>query len=369
MAVLQNMESSAHPFFSFFDPDRAEELRRRATLSTVPAGTVLFEEGDTSDGLYLVLSGRVELCKRAGPGNYVAIAFAGANDFFGELGVLDGSARSTRAVAVEASTLAHLDRKPVLAVLRETSGKAVIDVFNRTIQHLRATDERYVGAVVRKEKLTLLGEMAGAIVHDLRNPCHGISMASLLIRRTHSDEKTERCCQIIQNQVDRMISMVEELLDFSRGAYRLKRQTLSLAGLFERFAFLNRDYLEQNRITLELLPEDVQVHVDALKMLRVLQNLVYNAADALQDRDGKVTLSGRSLGQGEVEICVRDNGPGIPEEARPHLFEPFTTYGKKGGTGLGLAIARSIVEAHGGRISLESPPGAGAAFFLRFPAA
>ena len=340
---------------------------RRATVETVPGSTVLFEEGDASDCLYLVLSGRVELCKRAGPGNYVAIAFAGANDFFGELGVLDGSVRSTRAVAVEPSTLARLDRKPVLAVLRETSGKAVIDVFNRTICHLRATDERYVGAVVRKEKMTLLGEMAGTIIHDLRNPCHGISMASLLIQSLHSDEKTERCCQIIQNQVDRMISMVEELLDFSRGTYRLKRQTVPLAGLLERFAFLNRDYLEQNRITLELLPGDVQVHVDTLKMLRVLQNLVYNAADALQEREGRVTISGRGLQNAETEICVRDNGPGIPEEVRPHLFEPFATFGKKYGTGLGLAIARSIVEAHGGRISVESQPGAGAAFFLRLP--
>src|ERR1044071_883774 len=361
------MELSGHQFFSFFESGVAKGLRNGATVLEVPAQTVVFEEGQQSDCLYLVLSGRVELCKRADTGQYLPIAQAGENDFFGELGVLDGSSRSARARTVEPTLLARLERKPVLTVLRETSGKTVIDLFNRTVRHLRSTDERYVAAVVRKEKLTLLGEMARAIIHDLRNPCHGISMASLLIRNLHSDEKTDRCCQIIQNQVDRMISMVEELLEFSRGTYQLKRQPMTLTALFERFAFLNRDYLEQNRVRLELLPADVRVNADANKMLRVLQNLVHNAAEALNEEEGRVTISGRSLDDGAVEICVRDSGPGIPDDIRGRLFEPFVSSGKKGGTGLGLAIATSIVEAPGGRIHCESKSGQGAAFFLRLP--
>ena len=100
------MELYAHQFFSFFEPTAADELRKEAKLITLPAQNVIFEEGEPSDSLYLVLSGKVELCKRAGERSYLTIAFASENGFFGELGVLDGSARSTRAVTVDWSSSA-----------------------------------------------------------------------------------------------------------------------------------------------------------------------------------------------------------------------------------------------------------------------
>ena len=365
---LQSMELYSHQFFSFFELPVADALRKDATLKTFPAQTIVFEEGEPSDCLYLVLRGKVELCKRASEQSHLTIAFASENDFFGELGVLDGSARSTRAVAVEETTMARVAREQVLSVLQHASRKPLIDMFNRTIQQLRVTDERYVAAVVRKEKLTLVGEMANTIIHDLRNPCQSVSMASVLINQLHSDEKTQKYCKIIQDQVDRMVSMVEELLEFSRGTYQLKRETITLAALMERFAFLNQEYLQQQGIGLEIRPSDVPIQVDSSKLLRVLQNLVFNAADALKDNAGRILISCKSA-DGAVEICVHDNGPGIPEEIKGRLFEPFVTSGKKGGTGLGLAIAKSIVEAHGGRIRCESKPGSGAAFYVRLPVA
>ena len=89
---------------------------------------------------------------------------------------------------------------------------------------------------------------------------------------------------------------------------------------------------------------------------------------ALKNCAGRIVISGRRT-DGAVEICVQDNGPGIPEDIKDRLFEPFVTSGKKGGTGLGLAIAKSIVEAHGGQILCQSTPGSGAAFYVRLPAA
>jgi len=365
---LQFMELSSHQFFSFFDPDVAENLRKFVTVTEVPARTVIFEEGERSDCLYLVLSGKVELCKRASERSRFTIAFAGENDFFGELEVLDGSARNTHAIAVDGTTLGRVDRKPILAALRDASGKTVIDLLNRTIQRLRLTGDRHVAAVMRTEKITLLGEMAGTIIHDLRNPCHAVSMAGLLIQRLHTDEKTVRCCHIIQGQVHRMVTMVEELLEFARGNYRLNRQTLSLAVLLESFALLQRDYLQQNNIELELEPANVSVHVDGNKILRVLHNLLRSAADGLKEQAGRVTISGRNLAS-EVEICLRDDGPGIPDHIQSQLFDPFVTSGKRAGTGLELAMARSIIEAHGGGLRCESKPGEGAAFYMRLPAA
>ena len=269
---------------------------------------------------------------------------------------------------VTAPATAPEKRKSMLAHKWLPQRPVHIDIFNRTIQQLRRTDKRGVSAGVRREKMALLGELAGTIIHDLRNPCHGISMAGMLIQELHSDDKTDRCCQIIENQVHRIISMVEELLEFSRGTYRLKRQSTSLAGLMEQFAFMNRDFLQQNNIELELRPAEVSFNADGNKLMRVLQILVHNAAEAFKESDGKVTISGRSLGH-EIEICVRDNGPGIPDDIKDHLFEPFVSTSTNGGTSLRLAIAKSIVEAHGGRILCESKPGAGTAFYLRLPAA
>jgi len=360
------MELKAHQFFSFFNSTVADELQRAATIKTFPARAILFEEGEPSDCLYLVLSGQVELCKRAEHGSYLTIAYAGANDFFGELGVLDGSVRSTRGVAVEETLLAAVPREPILAVLRSVPGQTAIDVFTRTIQHLRLTDERYVAEVVRKEKMALIGEMAGAIIHDLRNPCHGVLMSSSVIGRLHEDETTQRCCKIIQNQVHLMHAMVEDLLDYSRGTHKLSKESISLDELLQRFVFLHQDYLRQRQVELDIQPAEAAVDVDVTKLLRVLQNLVYNAAEAFEDARGRITISCRGL-DGWVELCVRDNGPGIPEEIKDRVFSPFVTAGKKSGTGLGLAIAKSIVEAHAGQISCESKRGEGAAFLVRLP--
>ena len=163
-----------------------------------------------------------------------------------------------------------------------------------------------------------------------------------------------------------MSAMVEELLEFSRGKHQLNLQSISLAELMERFVLLHQDYLRQQKVDLELKSLDVPLKADTDKLLRVLQNLVCNAAEELKEGGGRITISG-GLSEGEVQICVRDNGPGIPDDIKDNLFEPFVTAGKKGGIGLGLAIAGSIVEAHGGRISCESRRGDGTAFYVTLP--
>jgi signal transduction histidine kinase len=362
------MELKSHEFFSFFEPGVADELQQAATVETYPPRSIVFEEGEPSDCIYLVLSGLVELCKRADQQGYLTIAYGVENDFFGELGVLDGSVRSTRAITVGDAILAGVPKETVLAALRLAPGQTAIDVFNRTIQHLRATDERYVAEVVRKEKMAMVGEMAGTIIHDLKNPIQSVLLASTFIRDKHTDEKTRHWSRIIHDQVHLMVGMVEELLEFSRGTQKLNREAVNLAALLQKFALLNQDHLSQQKVELELKPIDAVVNADANKLLRVFQNLTYNAAEAFGGRGGHISISGNVL-NGEVEICVRDNGPGVPEEIKGRLFEPFVTSGKKGGTGLGLAITRSIVEAHSGRIWFESKTGEGTAFHLRLPVA
>jgi signal transduction histidine kinase len=98
-------------------------------------------------------------------------------------------------------------------------------------------------------------------------------------------------------------------------------------------------------------------HFDEEKMLRVFHNLARNAAEAIGDKGGVCRLEVDRTPDGNLSLSFADDGPGVSEEIRERLFESFTTHGKQGGTGLGLAIVQSIVEDHGGTVSVDSQPG------------
>jgi signal transduction histidine kinase len=105
--------------------------------------------------------------------------------------------------------------------------------------------------------------------------------------------------------------------------------------------------------------------LDEARLARCLANIVKNAIEALGD-EGTITIEFREAGT-ELQVSISDSGPGIPEAIRSRIFEPFVTYGKKNGTGLGMAIAKSTVDAHGGRIWLESEIGIGTTFHVVLP--
>lgn len=228
----------------------------------------------------------------------------------------------------------------------------------------KAANERYTQEVLHKEKMHFIGEMAGAIIHDLRSPMTGIRLAAEMLAAEVPSPAGKKWCGLIEDQVERMAQMARELLDYSRGTASLDRAPTPVAGLLERFRELNRDFVEKAGVTLEI----ATVNLDAGRMLRVLQNLVTKAVDALAGRpDGRVRLAARRAGEA-VEILVEDNGPGIPESVRDRLFEPFVTHGKTHGTGLGMAVAKSLVEAHGGTLGFATAAGRGTTFSIRLPA-
>jgi two-component system phosphate regulon sensor histidine kinase PhoR len=127
-------------------------------------------------------------------------------------------------------------------------------------------------------------------------------------------------------------------------------------------------------VTLEnTVPAELIARADAERLHQVLSNLIDNAIKYGRP-DGRVTLRGRPLDDGRVELSVRDDGPGIPPEAQARVFERFFRVDKarsreQGGTGLGLAIVKNVVQAHDGAVRVESTPGQGAEFFITLPAA
>ncbi len=360
------MDLASHRFISYFDQEQAEQLCEVAEVQSFPQEKIVFEEGEIPDFLYLVLEGQVEFSKRTPEGKYQTVAVAKPNDFFGEFGVLDGQPRSARAVVCENSTLAKISRDTLMDTLRISKGSAVLHLFGYITQHLRSTTDQYVKQLVRKEKMVVVGEMVSTIIHDFKSPFTGIQLSSEMLKELHPDEETAEWCELIQLQVQRMLGMADEVLEFSRGNAILHKKNVNLSHILEQFEKLNRVYFNSANVDLSIHTADIIIEADENKILRVLQNLVSNAVEAFDGKGGKVEIKLETDGKW-VKIIISDNGPGIPESIREHLFDAFITFGKRGGTGLGTAIAKSIIDAHGGNISFNSEFSEGTTFYLNLP--
>ena len=356
----------AHRFISHFPAVQGALLAQQVRFVRYPHKAVIFEENDVSDYIYLVLTGRVALTKRNPGGAPQIIAYKGPDDYFGELGVLDGSKRSTSAVADGPVHLGRIRQKAFLQILSKSSWHTVLRLFSHVSEDLRTTNTRYVTEVVRKEKLTFIGEMANTMIHDFRGPFTTISLATESLARRNADPKTQELCAMILRQVGRLGGMVEEVLEFARGETRLQPRATPLREVFAQLRENNAATFARTGVRLVIRSSALQLLLDPDRFQRVLQNLVTNAREALARRKhGLIIVSARRQNN-RCLIRVSDNGPGVPREIRSTLFEPFVTHGKSGGTGLGLAIARSVVEAHQGSIDYRTAR-TGTTFTIHLP--
>ncbi|HEY8995621.1 MAG TPA: ATP-binding protein [Lacunisphaera sp.] len=356
----------SHRFISHFPAAQGARLEKHVHVVRYPHKAVIFEEGSVSDCVYLVLTGRVALLKKSPGGAPQIIAYKGPDDYFGELGVLDGSPRSTGAVADGPVMLGRLAQKPFIQMLSESPWHTVLRLFSHVSENLRATNERYVSEVMRKEKITLVGEMANAMIHDFRAPFSTIKLATELLAKRNQSPQNQELCNMILRQVDRLGGMVEEVLDFARGETRLRPHPVPLQDSLHQLQENNLEALARAGIRLTVKPTKVILLLDADRFLRVLQNLVTNAREALTGRKGAhIIVSAKRDGR-HCLVTVADNGPGIPRDIRTAIFEPFVSRGKPNGTGLGLAIAKSVIEAHRGTIDFRTSR-AGTEFLIRLP--
>ncbi len=358
----------SHRLLSHFPAAQGAKLEKLVRVVRFPHRAVIFEEGSVSDCVYLVLTGRVALMKKSAVGTAQLIAHKGPDDYFGELGVLDGSPRSTAAVADGPVQLGRLSQRQFIQLLSESSWHTVLRLFSHVSENLRATNERYVGEVMRKEKITLIGEMANSMIHDFRAPFSTIKLATELIAKRNQSPQNQELCRMILRQVDRLGGMVEEVLDFARGETRLKIRPVPLQESLHQLHENNLEMLARAGIRLIVKPTPLVVSLDSDRFLRVMQNLLTNAREALTGRPkARITVTARRESRFAV-VSVADNGPGIPREIRESVFEPFVSRGKPNGTGLGLAIARSVIDAHGGSIGFKTSR-QGTTFVVRIPLA
>jgi two-component system phosphate regulon sensor histidine kinase PhoR len=215
------------------------------------------------------------------------------------------------------------------------------------------------------------------VSHELRTPLSVIKgyIETLVDGRDMPVEDRERFLRTIQRHTERLNSLLEDLLALSRLESinpELHREPTSLSTLITGLVddYRARPSSAGHNLSFALDPAVGEILFDPLKITQVFENLLENALK-YAPRGSRIDISTR-LHASEVEICVRDNGPGIPEADLPHIFERFYRVDKgrsreKGGTGLGLSIVKHIVQLHGGRVWCESKLGQGTAFFFSLP--
>lgn len=228
------------------------------------------------------------------------------------------------------------------------------------------------------ERLAELGRLAATVAHEVNNPLFGILTYARLTRRAiekanpapPDQAKLVEQMRIIERESQRCGELMRELLTFARKAPR-RIQPEDLDEIVERTATLIRHRFDLSQIELEiqLAPDLPHVPCDGNQIQQVVLGLLVNAAEAIGNNGGKVHVeTALDTAAQQAIIRVKDNGPGIPAEVLPHIFEPFyTTKQEEQCTGLGLAVAHSILEQHGGSIRVKSSEGSGAEFTVRLP--
>jgi signal transduction histidine kinase len=216
-------------------------------------------------------------------------------------------------------------------------------------------------------------EVLGVVAHDLRNPISAIaSSTELLLEVDLPDQQRRELLEVCQRAAKRMNRLVGDLLDATQvqaSHLSLQLSNVDVATLLHDAQASWRNAANEKSLTLEVIepPAGLAVHADQDRVMQAIGNLIGNAVK-FTEPGGRVTVSAKPV-RDEVELRVQDTGPGIPAEGIPHLFERFWQgdSGDRRGIGLGLAIAKGIVEAHGGRINVESEVGSGTSFTFTLP--
>jgi two-component system NtrC family sensor kinase len=235
--------------------------------------------------------------------------------------------------------------------------------------------ERAQQHLVFTEKMASLGQLAAVVAHEINNPLGGILVSVKLLRRRlarlleegEDRDSIDETLQMVEHETARSGDIVRNLLLFSRqGAVQAK--WTDLRALVERCRLLVSHKAELSEVTITTSVQEglADIECDANKIEQALLALVLNALDAAPE-GGHVSIEVAET-RGGVQISVADDGPGIPEEIRDRLYEPFVTTKSEGqGTGLGLSVMYGIVRSHGGRVDFESSAEEGTRFRITLP--
>jgi PAS domain S-box-containing protein len=224
--------------------------------------------------------------------------------------------------------------------------------------------------IIQSERLAAMGQMIGGFAHELNNPLTSILGLTELLLEDRPSEPAQKQLTMLQQQARRAAEIVQNLTYFSRPPAP-GRSSVQLSELVQRTLHLHAYSLRKNNITVDFVPDTglPAVNGDPHQLMQVFLNLILNAEQAMREIHDRGVLRIRLAKADEVVTATfEDDGPGIPPEILPNIFDPFYTTKRPGrGTGLGLSICKAILKEHGGNVEATSGTSGGAVFTVTLP--
>jgi two-component system NtrC family sensor kinase len=237
--------------------------------------------------------------------------------------------------------------------------------FNKMQEKLLLSQRQLITA----EKLASIGKLAASVAHEINNPLTGIlTFAEDLVESSNSDDPRSSDYEVIRRQAIRCRQIVRQLLDFARQEKPNLRPVDMNEVLLHTVKFVSKQAVFRNIIiNNDFYTNLPAVVADPIQIEQVILDLLVNAAEAMPEGGSIFIASSLRPRTQEVEVSIRDTGPGIAEENLQHIFEPF--FSTKGGKsmGIGLAVSWNIINQHGGRLEVQSKPGEGVTFRILMP--
>lgn len=362
------IELETSKLFSQLPPAELHQLRAATRELRLATSQEIFKEGDPGDGVYVVRSGAVQISAVIGTGERRVFSRVQPGEFFGEMAVLDNQPRSAHALAESDTSVYFIPREYLIELLTRSPGLSMA-LLQAISLRLREFNQQYLREVLQVERMALVGRFASSVVHDLKNPLTIISIAAeVACQESSTPAARQTSLERIGKQLERVTSMVNDILEFTRGTPARMALAATDYGAFVKSTVEElRKEIARKAVEIEFdgAPPHLKLLLHPQRLERVFCNLIFNAVDEMPG-GGKIRLRFEAT-NGDVITEIADAGKGIAPQIIERLFEPFATYGKTKGTGLGLSISRRIIEEHGGRIWARNGKEGGAVFAFSLP--
>ncbi len=247
----------------------------------------------------------------------------------------------------------------------------VMEIFS-SLAATAVTNARLIEERIQNERLAMVGQAVTTLSHHTKNIVTGLTSSAELIDmglQGGNLEVLKRGWPVFKRSTKRISNFVQDMLSFSK-ARAPHREACDVCSVVREAQETFAELFVRKHVELRVDTSGVRgpAWLDPEAMDRALLNLLINAAEAAPEGAGRISLKARTSDEGVLEIDVSDNGPGVPEDCRDRIFEPFFSTKGSQGTGLGLAVTRKIAREHGGDVTVLQGPEGGALFRMALPA-
>ena len=352
--------------FEGIDADVIDRIAPKIDIVRKKPGEIIYREGQPGNSLYLVGEGLVKISKSGDVGSYEIIDYVDQGNFFGATSLLVGEPHASTATAAQRTLIGAVKEDTFEELLELAPGRLHMNFLRALTARVRSSNDRFLRERIRAERMRVAGAVASAVIHDLKSPVCVARCCSELIANESIDPQLRELSSILTDAVNGILGMTLDLLDYTRGSLSLNKRAVSIWRLLDE---LNRQSLhlltDKNINFVKHIRYENNIDIDLGRFARAIGNVIENSVQAISRR-GAITFTTDLIGD-SVVIRVSDTGRGIAPELLSRLFQPFEVFEDADSAGVGLAVTKAIVEAHGGKISINSVLGKGTTVDIRLP--